>query len=92
MHTVTYDRVHPLPDVQYDITCRGTTTGNVLPVVAFPSRNCQTMVITGHTQCLKGPGYRSTGLSGRTALGLAVTVTVSPRQMPNALGGALLLE
>ena len=92
MHTVTYDRVRPLPDVRYDVTCRATTTGNALPVVAFPSHNCHTAVITGSTQCPKGPGYRSTGFSSRTGLGLAVTVTVSPRQMLNALGGALLLE
>ena len=92
MHTVTYDHVRPLPDVRYDVMCQATTTGNVLPVVAFPSRNCHTAVITGRTQCPKGPGYRSTGFSGRTGLGLAVTVTVSPRQMPNALRGALLLE
>ena len=64
-HTVMYDRVHPFPDVRYDITCWATTTGNALPVIAFPSR----------TQCPKGPGYWSTGFSGRTGLGLAVTVT-----------------
>ena len=74
-YMVTYDRVCPLPDIRYDVACWATTTGNVLPVVAFPSHNCHTAVITGHTQCLKGPGYRSTGFSGRTGLGLAVTVT-----------------
>ena len=89
MHTVTYDHIGPLPDVQYDVT---STTSNALPVVAFPSRNCHTVVITGRTQCLKGPGYQSTSFSGRTGLGLAVTMTVSPRQMLNTLGGALLLE
>ena len=76
-HMVMYDHVCPLPDVRYDITCWATTTGNALPVIAFPSRNCHTVVITGRTQCPKGPGYRSTGFSGRTGLGLALTMTVS---------------
>ena len=75
MHMVMYDHVRPLPDVRYDLTYRATTTGNTLPVVAFPSRNCHTVVITGCAQCPKGPGYRSTGFSSRTGLGLAVTVT-----------------
>ena len=55
MHMVTYDCVHPLPDVQYDITCRATTTGNALPVIAFPSRNCHTAVITGPYSVPEGP-------------------------------------
>ena len=76
-HMVMYDRVCPLPDIQYDVMCWATTTGNTLPVVAFPSRNCHTAVITGSTQCPKGPGYRSTSFSSRTGLGLAVTVTHS---------------
>ena len=76
-HMVTYDRMRPLPDVRYDVTCRATMTGNTLPVIAFPSRNCHTVVITGRTQCPKGPVYRSTGFFGRTGLGLAVTVTFS---------------
>ena len=42
MHMVTYDRMRPLPDVQYDVMCWTTSTGNVLPVIAFPSRNCHT--------------------------------------------------
>ena len=91
-YTVTYDHMHPLPDIRYDVTCQATMTSNTLPVIAFPSRNCHTAVIMGHTQCPKGPGYRSTGFSSRTGLGLAVTMRVSPRQMPNALRGTLLLE
>ena len=77
MHTAMYDCVRPLPDVRYDVMCRATTTGNVLPVVAFPSCNCHTVVITGPYSVPEviGPGYRSTGFSGRTGLGLAVTVT-----------------
>ena len=39
------------------------------PVIATPQW------LRGRTQCLKGPGYRSTSFSGRTGLGLAVTVT-----------------
>ena len=46
-HTVTYHRVRPLPDVRYDVTCRATMTGNVLPVVAFLSRKRHTAMITG---------------------------------------------
>ena len=46
----------------------------------------------GHTQYPKGPEYRYTGFSGKTGLGLLVTMTLSPRPMPNALGGTLLLE
>ena len=84
-HTVTYDRVCPLPDVRYDVTCRTTMTGNALPVIAFPSCNCHTVVITGRTQCPKGPGYRSTGFSGRTGLGLAVTVTHSLKSISGSV-------
>ena len=92
MHTVMYDHVRPLPDVRYDVTCRATMTDNALPVVAFPSHNCHTAVITGPSQHSKDPGYWSTGFSGRTDLGLGVTVTLSPRQVLNTLGGTLLLK
>ena len=54
-HMVMYDRVHPLPDVRYDVTCRATMTGNALPVIAFPSHNCHTAVITGPYSVPKGP-------------------------------------
>ena len=54
-YMVMYDHVHPLPDVRYDITCRATMTGNTLPVIAFPSRNCHTTVITGPYSVPEGP-------------------------------------
>ena len=47
MHMVMYDCMHPLPEVRYDFTCKATMTGNALPDVAFRSRNCHTVVITG---------------------------------------------
>ena len=55
MHTVTYHCVRPLPDVQYDITCRATMTGNALPVIAFPPHKRHTAMITGLYSVPEGP-------------------------------------
>ena len=54
-HAATYNRVCPLPDVRYDVTSRATVTGNVLPVVAFPSRNQHIVVFTGPYPEPEGP-------------------------------------
>ena len=47
MYVATYNRICHLPDIRYDVTSRATTVGNVLPAVAFPSRDQHTVVFTG---------------------------------------------
>ena len=47
MYVATYNHIHHLPDIQYDITSWATTVGNALPVVAFPSHNRHTAVFMG---------------------------------------------
>ena len=46
MYAATYNCIRHLPDIRYDFTSRGTTVGNTLPAVAFPSCNQHTPVFT----------------------------------------------
>ena len=64
MYVATYNRIHHLLDVQYDVTSRATTVGNALPAVAFSSHEQHTVVFTGLYPGPPGPDTRYTSLSG----------------------------
>ena len=46
MYAVTYDRIHHLLDIRYDVTSRATVIGDVSPAVALPAHNQHTAVFT----------------------------------------------
>ena len=63
-YAAMYNCVRHLPDVRYEFTSRVTTVGNVLPAVAFLSRDRHTAVFTGPYPGPEGPDTRYTSVSG----------------------------